>query len=103
VLEFVRFACKGVQQAQFALVGLKVEHLQLVGQALSLLGGEHFGVVFTTHQDHSLVLHLGIVDQGEALGGVLVVHLVGQERSEVHGIGGKLQHDELKALAAGQR
>lgn len=103
VLELIRALRERVQQFRFALIRLVVEHLQLVGQALCLLGSQHLGVVLATHQHNTLVLLLRVVHQGEALGRVLVVHLVGQQGSEVHRVGGELQHEELEALAAWQR
>lgn len=75
MLKLVGRLREGFQDRQLLGVVLCVVQLQLVGETLRFLGCQDFGVEFTAHQDDSLILELGVVDDVEAFGSVLFVDL----------------------------
>lgn len=63
-------------------VVLSVVQLQLIGEALRFLRSQDFAVEFTSHQNDSLVLELGVMDDVKTFGSVFFMNL------EVNGVRG---------------
>lgn len=75
MLELVRRFRKGFENLNFLGVILSVVQLQLVSETLRFLRRQDFAVEFTSHQDYSLVLEFGVMDNVETFGGVFFVDL----------------------------